>query len=280
MTAVAAGVMARALGERETTTRGFGDLRPALRLLLVATRPTREVTMHGKILASILLASVMACATDSATPDDDDGDTGGSGDVSSGPVSLTGKHLEQGSGGAKPLAGATITAYKTSDDTQVATATTAADGTFALDLVTDNCDCYVKASKSGYADTYLYPAAPWRKSRTIEIAQLTSTTFSLLNTFAGGSTSKGLIIATLVNDSGDPVSGAKITSSPASGSYKYSDGTGQPSGSSSTSEDGIAFFMSAPVGAVSISASKSGMTFKSHTVTARAGALLTTEISE
>jgi hypothetical protein len=278
MTAVAVGVMARALGERETAVRGFGDLRSALRLLLVATRPTRELTMNGKILASILLASMMACATDAGQPDDDD--TGGSDDVSSGPVSLSGKHLEQGSGGSKPLAGATIAVYKTSDDSQVATTTTAADGTFALDLPTDNCDCYVKASKSGYADTYLYPAAPWRQSRTLEIAQLTSTTFSLLNTFAGGSTSKGLIIATLVNDSGDPVSGAKITSSPASGSYKYSDGTGQPSGSSSTSADGIAFFMSAPVGAVSISASKSGMTFKSHTVTARAGALLTTEISE
>ena len=230
--------------------------------------------MTRPLFASVLLTSLVACAADN--PGDDDVPV----EPTPGHIALSGKHLEQGQGGSSALAGATITAYRASDDSQLASATTDSSGKYTLDISETPCDCYVKASKSGYADTYLYPATPWSQSATIDTAQLTSTTFTLLNTFAGGTTTKGLIIATVVSGSGDPVSGAKISSSPASGSYKYSDGSGQPTGSAGTTADGIAFFMSAPVGDISLSATKSGMTFKSHSLNAHAGALTMTFISE
>lgn len=252
--------------------------------------------MTAKILISFLAASLMACApTDDMADDDtgggDDGSGGGGGgggggsgsgsDTTPSTIVLSGSSLQQGQSGASPLAGVAITAYKIgADSTPVATATSDAQGTYSLSIDGTSFDGYVKAQKSGYADTYLYPAQPWTADAEIETSQLGSTTFSLLNTFAGGDSSKGLIIATIVDGSGTPVSGAKITSSPASGSYKYSDGSGQPTGSTSTPADGIAFFMSAPVGQVTISATKSGMTFKSHAVTTHGGALLTTAISE
>jgi hypothetical protein len=235
----------------------------------------QELAMTRTLFASVLLTTLVACAADGS-------DTGDDVPVEPTPghIALTGKHLEQGQSGESALGGAVITAYRTSDGSQVASATTDSSGTFTLDISETPCDCYVHASKAGYADTYLYPASPWSQSATIDTAQLTSTTFTLLNTFAGGTTTKGLIIATVVSGSGAPVTGAKISSSPASGSYKYSDGSGQPTGSAGTTADGIAFFMSAPVGDISISASKSGMTFKTHSLNAHAGALTMTFISE
>ena len=174
-----------------------------------------------------------------------------------------------------------IAAYQTGNDgSPLATATSDAQGHYSLTVDMPALDGYLKLTKSGYTDTYLYPAAPWTQSATLDASLLSTTTFGLLVTFAGGDSSKGVIIANILDGSGAPVSGAKISSSPASGVYRYSDGTGAPTSPSGTSSDGTAFFLSVPLGAVTISASKSGALFHSHAVVARANALVTTILSE
>ncbi len=241
--------------------------------------------MIRNLFFSFFMTSLVACATDPSTDDMGGGDNGGDqgggggGGTTTGALTLTGSSVQQGQSGASPLAGATIAAYRVGSDTPVAMATSDAQGKYTLSIETAPFDGYIKASKSSYADTYVYPASPWTADASIETSQLSSTTFSLLNTFAGGDSDKGLIIATIVDANGEPVSGAKISSAPAAGSYKYSDGTGSPTGGSTTPEDGVAFYMSAPVGNVALSAFKNGMTFKSHFVTTHGGALVTTEIA-
>ena len=246
--------------------------------------------MMKKNILLVLLAACAAEAPPSMTPPPMTGGGGGGGGGSGGSgsgsggggnVVLNGTAQEQGQGGASPLAGVAIAVYATGNDgTPVATATSDGSGKFTIDLTTATFDGYLKATKSDYADTYFYPAHAWSGATTVEPSLLSSSTYSLLDTFAGGDTSKGLIIATITDGSGTPVSGAKITSSPASGSYKYSDGSGTPTGSSATPADGTAFFMSVPLGAVTLNAQKSGATFTSHAVTSRAGALVITYISE
>ncbi len=200
--------------------------------------------------------------------------------VTSGHVTLSGTAKEQGQSGSTPLSGVAIAAYQTGLDTPLAMTTSDAQGSYSLALNAGSLDGYLKVTKSGYTDTYLYPAAPWTKDATIEASLLSTSTFGLLVTFAGGDSSKGVIIATIVDGAGAPVSGAKISSTPSSGVYKYSDGTGAPTSTSGTPADGTAFFLSVPVGQVAVSATKSGATFKTHMVAAHNGALVTTSISE
>jgi hypothetical protein len=248
--------------------------------------------MISKVVLSCFVASLFACASPAGGGGGDDGSGGGGGGgggggTDPGPDAAVASHLtlsgtttEQGQNGATVIAGATIVAYKTSDNTQVATATSDATGKYSLAIDAPPLDGYLKVTKSGYTDTYVYPASPWIQDTTVSTDMLNTTTFGLLVTFAGGDSSKGVIIAIVVDASGTPVSGAKIASTPASGVYKYSDGTGTPSGTGSTPADGTAFFLSVPVGSVMVSASKSGATFHQHPVAAHNGALVTTLISE
>ena len=246
--------------------------------------------MISKVVLSCFFVSVFACGA----PAGGGGGGGGGGDDGSGSgvdptgpdaavashLTLSGTTNEQGQSGASPVSGATVTAYRNSDNTQVAMTTSDAMGKYSLAIDATPLDGYLKVTKSGYADTYVYPASPWIQDTTVESDILSTTTFGLLVTFAGGDSSKGVIIAIIVDANGTPVSGAKIASTPASGVYKYSDGTGTPSGTSSTPADGTAFFLSVPVGSVMVSATKSGATFHQHPVGAHNGALVTTLISE
>jgi hypothetical protein len=241
--------------------------------------------MITKLALSSFVVSVMACASPAGNPGPGGGDDGpGPGTGPDAPVAthltLGGTAKEQGQSGATPLSGVAIAAYQTGLDTPIATATSDAQGAYSLGIDASMLDGYLKATKSGYTDTYLYPAAPWHQDATIETNLLTTSTFGLLVTFAGGDSSKGVIIATIVDAGGTPVSGAKVTSTPASGVYKYSDGSGAPSSTSGTPADGTAFFLSVPLGQVAVTATKSGATFKTHMVAARNGALVTTTISE
>jgi hypothetical protein len=64
--------------------------------------------------------------------------------------------------------------------------------------------------------------------------------------------------------------GATITASPA-GQIHYNGSAGVPQAQAmSTGADGIAYAMNVPAGMVTVGANKSGLTFKSHAVNARA----------
>jgi hypothetical protein len=71
-----------------------------------------------------------------------------------------------------------------------------------------------------------------------------------------------------------------IASTPAAPTYCYNGTNGLPSSTATeTQPDGVGYMFNV-TGQVSVTATKSGSTFKSHTVNARAGALTTTLIVE
>src|SRR5262249_11059715 len=85
------------------------------------------------------------------------------------------------SGNATPVQGVAVAAYKKTDPTTaVATATTDASGNYSLTVTTGGApvDGYLKATKSGNTDTYLYPPAPLIADFTMgSINMLTPTTY-------------------------------------------------------------------------------------------------------
>jgi len=199
-------------------------------------------------------------------------------------ITISGTATEQASGGGTPLPGATIGIFKTSDETTaLATTTSDAQGNYSLVLTTNGLvvDGFIKTSKSGYADNYAYPVKPWEANTSADPQLLKKGTFDALRFFVGSDMGKGLVVINVVDASDMPVAGATVSSTPASGKYAYSDASGNPSTSvTATAADGLAFMLSVPPGQITISADKSGATFKSHALNAHADAFTTTSITE
>jgi hypothetical protein len=199
-------------------------------------------------------------------------------------ITFAGTAAERGSGSSStPIAGLTVGVYKTSDEsTPVGTATTDAQGTYSITVTTNGApfDGFVKGSKSGYVDSYDYSDGPLIGNVAADLNMITPSNFSLLSTFAGGNqqSSKGLIVLAVLDSSMNPISGAKVSSNPASGTYRYNGSSGIPDQNAmSTGADGAAFMFNVPsTQSVTVAATKTGMTFKAHAVKAHAGAFTLT----
>jgi len=181
----------------------------------------------------------------------------------------------------KTLAGVTVTANKVSDDSEVATATTGADGTYTLTITTNGVavDAYVKTTLATYLDTYLYPPAPLDGDfPTADINMLLPASAGALYMAAGVTPdpAAGSVSMKLIDDTGAPVQAATITTDPAS-TYRYGI---PPISPVHTDAGGIASALNAPVGAMTVNAMVDGGTFKSHTIKVRAGVFTTTLITE
>jgi hypothetical protein len=198
-------------------------------------------------------------------------------------ITVSGTAAEQAQSGSTPQAGVAVGVFKVGNDaTPLATATSDAMGKYSMVVATNNMgvDCYIKATKSGYVDTYAYPAGVLYADYAMADANMLSTsTFGLLVQFAGGHSGNGVITMIVLGASGMPVTGATVTSSPASGAYKYSDSNGYPTSTSGTAADGISFMVDVPPGDVTVNASKSGIQFVPHHVNARADKFTTTAIA-
>jgi hypothetical protein len=199
-------------------------------------------------------------------------------------ITIKGTATEDGQSTSTPLAGVAIGIYADGNDTTpVATATSAADGTYTLTVSTNGQEVtgYLKATLSGYTDNYAYPVGPYQANATGADANMISTSnFGLLGLLGGQTATNGVIVAQIIDTTGAAVVGAKVTSAPASGKYLYSDANGTPTSTTGTNTDGAAFFFNVPAGALTVSATKSGSSFHSHALTARAGVFTTTQISE
>ncbi len=106
---------------------------------------------------------------------------------------------------------------------------------------------------------------------------LTPANFDLAATLGGANNTPGtaFIGIQLYDAAKAPVAGATVTSTPA-GTVRYSQ-NGVPSRNASSSDvDGIAYIFSVPAGIVTLNATKSGITFHSHSVNARADQVTTT----
>jgi len=210
-----------------------------------------------------------------------DGPTGG-GDT----ITVSGTAVEQQlSGAPTPLAGVAVSGFTVADDnTAVATAMTDAQGNYSLVIPTHGApvDGYIKATKSGEVDTYLYPSAPLTADFTMGQVNMVSTgNFGTLRSFIGETAGKGLVIAIVADANDQPIAGATVSASPAAAKYTYMDANGLPDSTTGTAADGIAFMVDVPpTGTITVSATKSGATFKSHAVKARADVLTTTLITE
>jgi hypothetical protein len=251
----------------------------------------------------LLAFALVACSGSTPTgtsvsPDANNGNTGGGGGTSppgggSGSsttgggipdtITISGQAIVQDQTTSSPQSGVAIAVFAIGDDaTALATATTDSSGNYSLTLTTNGAaiDGYIKATKSGLVDTYVYPPAPMQSDSSTATASMISTSnYSSLVGIEGASSSDGMIILDVLDASLAPISGATVSTSPASGKEFYMNSSGTPFSTSSTYTDGLAFLFNVPTsGTVTLDATKAGMTFTTHAVTARAGKLTTTVV--
>lgn len=220
------------------------------------------------------------------------GDDGGSKTVDAPPVSTTvtisGVASEITATGRMPQEGVQITVYNISDDAVIGMATSAADGTYSISAQTNGSavDGYLKATKAGLKDTYLYPPGPLAMDFSgATTLMLKAGTQSLANQLAGAAApdpAKGWIGVLVVDGTSStamPVMGATISATP-TGEVHYNGSAGVPQAqAASTGADGIGYVMNVPAGQVMVGATKTGLTFKAHAINARADKITLTLVA-
>jgi len=201
-------------------------------------------------------------------------------------ITISGKTTERGLSGETNVAGVMLAVYASSNEsTPLAMATSDAQGMFTLTVTTMGMpiDGYVLAKKGGYVDLYMYDTGPFIDSfADANLNMITPGNKDFLSSLAGGNqmAGKGLIGLQVRDASGNPVAGATVSSTPASGSYHYTGSNGLPdSAATMTSADGVAFMFNVPSGAITVTASKSGLTFHPHAVKAPADKMTTTSVT-
>jgi hypothetical protein len=198
-------------------------------------------------------------------------------------VTVTGTASSVGISGKQPEAGVLVAAYANSDEnTIVAMTTTDASGNYTLTITTNGTalDGFLKATKATFKDTYLYPPDPLSKDFAgASINMVTSGSYGLIYSLTQVSQTAGMgTIAMIVSDGTNGVAGATVSSSPA-GTYRYNGSNGLPANMSSamaTQADGIGYILNVAPGQVMVSGAKSGSTFRTHGLKARADVLTTT----
>jgi len=245
-----------------------------------------------RMKALVLMMGLVAACGNSNNGNTGD-DTGGMPDakvfmdappVVPGSITINGKTTEAGLSSTSPVAGTTLTLYASSDQQHaLGMATSDASGGYSITVMSAGpIDGYLVASHSGYVDVYFYPVVPFSGNYTDgDINMITPNNMGLLSQFSGGNqmSGKGLVALAVLDASGNPVAGATVSSTPAASAYRYNSNTGIPSSSATTtSSDGVAFMFNVS-GQITVTASKSGMTFKSHMIEARGDKMTTTAVS-
>jgi hypothetical protein len=204
-------------------------------------------------------------------------------------ITVSGQATSRNTSGSAPEAGVTIEAFRNSNEaTPIATTTTDAQGNYSLTIQTNGeaIDGFLKATKSGFVTTYLYPPYPLMMDyANAPVLMITPSTYDTLCSFgqAGCARGDGIgIIGLVVTDGTNPVGGATVTSNPLASPIRYNAMVGTvvlPSTTAtSTYTDGIAYLFNLPPGQVTVSATKTGQTFASHGLKAWADELTTTVI--
>jgi hypothetical protein len=232
--------------------------------------------MKNATILALTLLGLAACG--------DDGGGGGSADASidvvvSTSITISGVASEITATGRTPQADVVVQVFKVSDDSMIGMATTNAAGEYSITAPSNGTaiDGYLKATKTGLKDTYLYPPGPLAADFAgVTTLMLKQSTQNLANQLAGAGApdaTKGWV-AFLVLDgpttASTPVMGATITATP-TGEIHYNGSAGVPQAqATSTAADGIGYVMNVAAGQVMVGAQKTGSTFKSHSILARA----------
>jgi|HubBroStandDraft_6_1064221.scaffolds.fasta_scaffold121092_3 hypothetical protein len=200
-------------------------------------------------------------------------------------ITISGTVVEKSTSGSTPVGSATVVAKNSSDDSMVATATTNGSGDFTLTVTTNGqpLDGYLDVTDGSDVETFVYPPAPIGADYTgAPVQMVTQATINELPilTSVTQSPSDALLGLEVVNGSGAPVSGATVTTTPA-GSVFYDSSGGLPTKTQKTTNtDGVVFVFNVAPGSVSVMATGSGDTFKTHSITARAAVVTETLITE
>jgi len=204
-------------------------------------------------------------------------------------IKISGTATQQSLTGNAPAPGVTVAAFKNSDEnTAVTMATTAMDGTYSLTVMTNGAplDGYLKATKTGNADTYLYPPAPLAMDFAgASINELDTNLYDTLSTNAqigcGNTGTQTLVVLEVFDTAMMPVAGVTVTATPAAGKTGYSGANGLPDFTlTSTQADGRAFLCQVAAGSLTVTGTKTGATFKTTSLKARTGAFTTTIVTE
>jgi hypothetical protein len=204
-------------------------------------------------------------------------------------ITITGQAVSRGIGGAQPVADAMIAGYRNRDETTPISAPVMTDAqgnfTMVIDTRGEALDGFIKATKAGFKETYLYPAAPIAADTTAPVNMVSENLYGTLSTLAQGNQQAGNgLIALVVVDGASatsmPVAGATVSSMPASGAYRYNQGGFPNVNATATAADGVAYMFNAPPNvAITVSAMKAGSTFTSHRLKAWPDQLTTTLIT-
>lgn len=203
-------------------------------------------------------------------------------------ITITGTVVSRGLA-TTPVPNATIAGYRNSDEnTPVAMTTSNAQGMYTLVIMTGGValDGYLKASAPNLLDSYLYPPAAVAADTNAPMNMVSESILNILvSRGGGGSTQPGaaqvaLIVVDGPNAQSNPVAGAVVDSTPAAGKIAYSGTDGLPDGTTTmTAMDGLAYLINTPAGSLTVRATKTGSTFKSHGLKARGDVLTTTLIT-
>ncbi len=202
-------------------------------------------------------------------------------------ITVSGTASERSISGTTPVQGITVAAYSNAaPSTVVVMTTTDASGNYSLVIPTMGkpVDGFIKATKSGYMDTYLYAPAPLVADFNMaSLNMLTPSEYSLLSgTLCGVTqdTAKATVAVEVIDTANATVAGAMVASSPAASKVCYDQGGFPNKSATMTDTDGVAIMFNVTAGNTMVSATKTGATFQTHSVNAIAGAFTTTLITE
>ena len=179
--------------------------------------------------------------------------------------------------------GVLVAAFPSGGSTAIDSATTPTDGTFSLSLATGAAplDAYIKATKSGLLDYYLFPATPLTAdvsdAPVLVLSQSSLGTVESLAsvTPAGDPNSVGLVAVVVQDCDGSSVAGATISvkeSNADVGDLRYVSGSIPSTTATATDSSGAAFVFNVPAGTATISATVGGMTLRTHSIPVSGGA--------
>ncbi len=181
-----------------------------------------------------------------------------------------------------PLAGASIAAFRSSDETiPFGSTTTDANGAFSVQIPNSALpfDGFLHAVSGMYDDTYVYPSSPWTADdATIAVTMIKPADIDGVSSqYCGyGLAGKGLISVTVTDANGAKLSGSTVSSVPVAGKVCYFASTGIPdSNLMSTSTPGVGFLLGVN-GTTTVNGGP--MMFHTHAVNARAGTFTQTTL--
>jgi hypothetical protein len=180
-----------------------------------------------------------------------------------------------------PIANASLQGFLSGSTVPLFTTSTDANGNFSQGQGTGGVptDAYLHITANGLLDDLVYPPVPVASSIHVDTQVFTATELGTL-AMLGGVTpdpAKAQMLVVVVDCNDVPLAGATVTTVPA-GTTRYLVNK-QPSATAvMTDASGAAFVYNIPPSTTQINATVSGMTLRSHSVSALGGVMTQTEI--